>query len=228
MSKLSIIIPAYNEAATIATVLNRVLSVPMPMGWEREVLVVDDGSTDDTLHLAQQFAPQVRAIGQQKNSGKGTAVLRGIQEATGNYVLVQDADLEYEPEQIPQLLAPITAGSADMVYGSRTLRHQERYGSRLAALGVWVITKLINVLWGLSLSDSCAGYKLFPRVAEAWRAGGFESDILIASAAARRGWRIAEVGVVYHPRTKAQGKKIRYRDGVRAIVLIIADRLGVY
>lgn len=222
MPKLSIIIPAYNERNTIEEILDRVEKAPMP-GWEREIIVVDDGSRDGTRDiLAARQGIQV--ILHEKNGGKGTAVRTGIARAAGTHVLIQDADLEYDPEDLGALLAEIDAGRADVVYGSRNLRPREREGAYIPRLGVWVITKLINILHRLRLTDVWTCYKLFPReAADAFRAGRFDSELLFTAELARRKYRFAEVPISYHPRDAAEGKKIRYRDGIIAIAMILDD-----
>lgn len=223
MHKLSIIIPCYNESRTISEIIRRVQDAPMP-GWEKEIIIVDDGSTDGTREILRSIDPSITVILQEKNDGKGTAVRAGLNRAHGDYVIMQDADLEYDPSEIHQLLAVIAAGEADVVYGSRNLRPQEREGSYILHFGVWVLTMMVNILYRLKLTDICTCYKLFPREAsEAVAVGGFESDILLGPALARRGYRFAEVPITYRPRSVAEGKKIRYRDGLYAVVAIILD-----
>jgi len=226
MHKLSIIVPCYNEARTIEEILRRIETAPVPPLWEKEVIVVDDASTDGTRDILRLLESRVRVLYCEHNGGKGTAFSRGLAVATGTHMVTQDADLEYDPQEIQLLLEPIIAGRADAVYGSRTLRPQERYGSLVARMGVWVLTKLINILWNLKLTDACAGYKLFPAAAAPlWRTGRFDSDIRFAGALAQHGFTIAEVPIHYRPRAWNEGKKIRYHDGLRAIVAIVADWL---
>lgn len=222
MHKISIIIPCYNEARTIEEILRRVASVSFP-GWEREIVVIDDGSTDGTREILRTLTLPMTVLFQERNGGKGTAVRRGLEEATGQYVVIQDADLEYDPRDIQTLLQPIKKGVADVVYGSRTLERKQK-GRVVLRSGVWVLTKLVNILYGLHFTDVCTCYKLFPReAADAVAFGGFESDILLGPALSRRGYRFVEVPISYRPRSFAEGKKIRYRDGLYAIVAIILD-----
>ena len=226
MRKLSIIIPCYNEERTLETVLTNVLAVPLPEGWEKEVIVVNDASTDRSGEIADSFASSATIIHQEKNGGKGTAVHAGFARATGDYVLMQDADLEYNPGDIPALLMPIDAGQAEVVYGSRTLSPYTEKGPLLPRAGVQALTVLINALHGLQLTDVCTCYKLFPREsAHLFKTGGFESDILIAAALSREGYGFVEVPITYQPRTRAEGKKIRYRDGIWAIAVLVGDWL---
>lgn len=223
MRKLSIIIPCYNESRTIEELLNRVVRAQLP-NWEREILVVDDGSTDGTREILRSLDLPLTLLFQEKNGGKGTAVRAGIARAVGDYIIVQDADLEYDPEQIQKLLRVVDSGAADVVHGSRTLICQKKVGPATLRLGVWFLTQLVNVLYHLKLTDLCTCYKLFPREAgDAFASGGFVPDMLLTPALARRGYRFAEVPITYDPRTAAEGKKIRYRDGFQAVIAIIAD-----
>ncbi len=225
MKRLSIIIPCFNEEETIRELLRRVEEAPLP-GWQREIIIVDDGSTDGTRDILKEYQSRMKVIFQEKNGGKGTAVRRGLKEATGEYALIQDADLEYDPEEIQHLLAVVAAGRADVVYGSRNLHHEKRKGFWVSRLGVWFITKLMNVLYGLKLTDVWTCYKLFPSEAGGeFAAGHFESELLFTAGLARRGYRFAEVAISHHPRPVIEGKKIRYRDGIQAIFVIILDFL---
>ncbi len=225
MKKLSVIIPCYNESRTIRELLRRVEVAPI-IGWEKEIIIVDDGSKDGTRDILKDYTSRMKVIFQEKNGGKGTAVKRGLKEATGEYALIQDADLEYDPEEIKDLLAVLDAGEADVVYGSRNLHQEKRNGFWISRLGVWFITELINVLYGLKLTDVWTCYKLFPTIAgPEFVAGHFESELLFTAGLARRGYRFAEVPISHHPRLVSEGKKIRYRDGFYAIFLLIGDRL---
>jgi glycosyltransferase involved in cell wall biosynthesis len=225
MQRLSIIIPAYNERRTIGMLLERVFAARFPEGWEREVIVVDDGSTDGTSELVKELRLPVRLIERAENGGKGTALVDGFREATGTHVLIQDADLEYDPEDIPALLDAID-GPKSAVYGSRNLRPGTRKGSFLLRMYVWSVTKLVNFLYGTKLTDLCTCYKLFPRdAAPLFRTGGFEADMLIATALARHGYSIKEVPISYSARTVAEGKKIKYADGIKALFAILSDYL---
>jgi len=223
MNTLSIIIPVYNEEATVGALLDRVCMVRLP-GWGKEIIIVDDGSTDGTHNILKRFEHCATIIYAPHNSGKGNAVRRGLAVATGTHILIQDADLEYDPMQIPDLLQPLARENTHVVYGSRTLTAQPQEGSYIARLGVRLLTWQLNTLWHLSITDACTCYKLFPReAADAWKGGGFESDILLTAALVRRGYHIAEVPISYFPRDIAHGKKIRYRDGFKALALIFMD-----
>lgn len=224
MKKLSIIIPCYNELKTIRELVKQVEEAPTP-GWEKEIIIVDDCSHDGTRDILQGYKSRMKVIYQEKNEGKGTAVQRGLSEATGEYVLIQDADLEYNPAEIKDLLGPVSNGSADIVYGSRNLHHIKRNGFFISRFGVWFITKLINALYRLKLTDVWTCYKLFPRETGTDFTGGhFESELLFTATLARRGYRFAEIAISHNPRSIEEGKKIHYRDGIYAIWVIIFDR----
>jgi glycosyltransferase involved in cell wall biosynthesis len=223
MASISIVIPCYNEERTIEEMLTRLESADMG-DWQREIIVVDDASRDGTRDILKRYEDKFRVIYSDKNGGKGTAVRRGIEFATGEYVLIQDADLEYDPADIRILLSVISNGKADVVYGSRTIHPLVRRGGLIPRVGVWFITKLMNALYRLSLTDVWTCYKLFPREAGGdFIAGHFESELLFTAALARRNYRFAEVPISYAPRAVTEGKKIRYRDGMYAVIVIIMD-----
>lgn len=223
---VSIIIPCYNEERTVEELLRRLQVAFVPSGWKKEFIIIDDASQDGTRSILKQYEEKMRVIYCEQNGGKGTAVRCGIENTMGEYVLIQDADLEYDPMDIVTLLAAVDSGTADVVYGSRNLNPQTRHGGTLARAGVWFITKLINLLYGLSLTDVWTCYKLFPRAAaDEFAAGRFESELLFTAALARRGYRFVEVPISYTPRAVAEGKKIRYRDGIQAIIAVVWDWL---
>ena len=176
MRKLSIIIPCYNEKTTIGEIVRRVSLVSV-VGWHKEIIIVDDASTDGTREFLAKMSDSNIAtiILHEENRGKGSAVKTGMASATGDFILIQDADLEYAPEEIPLLLSSIT-GNDDVVYGSRNLIHQNRRRLMIAPrLGVWFISKLINALYGARLTDAWTCYKLFP--ARAGHHFQFETDL---------------------------------------------------
>lgn len=225
MKKLSIIIPCYNEAETLTELIKRVLSVNIDP-WDKEIIIVDDASTDDTQVILKQFGDKLRVFKLEKNGGKGTAVKRGLLEATGDYIIIQDADLEYDPKEIPLFIQALEEGRGTVVYGSRNIHHVKRENFYFQRLGVWMITKLINFLYRAKLTDVWTCYKFFPHDSKKhFTAGRFESELLFTAAILRDGHKIAEVPISHSPRDAKHGKKIRYRDGFKAMQLLIADKL---
>lgn len=219
---LSVVVPCFNEAATIVTVLERVLASP----YVHEVIVVDDGSRDGTAELARSAASdQVRVIVQPHNMGKGAALRRGFKEATAMFVVVQDADLEYDPADYAQLLEPLLAGRADVVYGSRFLTdrpHRVLYFWH--SVGNKFLTLASNMLTNLNLTDMETCYKAFRRdviqgIELSEDRFGFEPEV--TAKLARGSWRIYEVGISYSGRTYAEGKKIGLKDAFEAARCIV-------
>jgi len=222
--KASVVIPVYNEVHTVLAVVERVAAVDI----EKEIIVVDDGSTDGTREVLQQIRrPDVRVVLQPRNMGKGAALRTGFQHATGDVVIVQDADLEYSPEEYPTLLKPIVDGHADVVYGSRFLAGPHRVHLFWHYAGNRFLTLLSNMLSNINLTDMETCYKVFRRrvldgLALRSDRFGFEPEFTMK--VARRGWRIYEVPISYHGRDYAQGKKIGWKDGVAAIWCIVKYR----
>jgi glycosyltransferase involved in cell wall biosynthesis len=234
MPRLSIVIPAYNEVATARELLRRVAEAPLPEGVEREVLVVDDGSKDGTRELLRELSAAsepmpFRLVEHQVNQGKGAAIRSGFAAATGDLLLIQDADLEYDPREYPRLLGPILEGEADVVYGSRFAGGPHRVLFFWHYLGNRFLTTLSNMLTDLNLSDMETCYKVFR--AEVLkgvelRSNRFGIEPELTAKVARRGARIWEVPISYRGRTYAEGKKIGWRDGFAAIWAILRYNLG--
>jgi glycosyltransferase involved in cell wall biosynthesis len=234
-TKLSIIIPAYNEARTIHLILDRVKEVTLVNGIAKELIIVNDCSTDDSEQVLLQYIaanPQlnIQYFKHEINKGKGAAIHTGIQKATGQYLVIQDADLEYDPEEFNILLKPVLRGSADVVFGSRFLG-----GSSHRILFFWhsignkFLTTLSNIFTNLNLTDMETCYKLcktsiIQAIPLKEQRFGFEPEIT-AKLARIPEIRIYEVGISYYGRTYKEGKKINWRDGIRAIFCILKYNL---
>ena len=218
--KLSVVVPVYNERATVRQVVERVFAV----GLEIELLCVDDGSSDGSREILADLEkkfPQMRVLFQPRNLGKGAALRRGIKDATGDFVIIQDADLEYDPQDYPRLLGPLQSGQADVVYGSRFLGagpHRVLYFWH--SVGNWGLTLVSNMITNLNMTDMETCYKVFRReVIQAIPLEedrfGFEPEVTVKIA--KRNLRVYEVGISYWGRTYAEGKKIGWKDGLRAL-----------
>jgi glycosyltransferase involved in cell wall biosynthesis len=236
--KLSVVIPVYNEEATVAALLDKVVAAPLPETMaELEVVIVDDCSSDETWSELEAWRPDTRPDGLQVgvirkrhsvNRGKGAALRTGFEGASGDFLLVQDADLEYDPAEYPILLKPIVDGHAEVVYGSRFLGGPHRVLFFWHYVGNRMLTLMSNMFSDLNLTDMETCYKVFKRgVLEriTLRSDRFGFEPEFTAKVARLGVRIYEVPISYHGRTYAEGKKIGWRDGVSAIWSILRFNL---
>jgi len=222
---LSIIIPAFNEAAFLPEVIRRVDETP----YEKEIIIIDDGSTDGTREFLKGLSQdKARVIFHEKNMGKGAALKSGISLATGDIIIVQDADLEYDPKDYPTLLGPILDGKADVVYGSRFLGGPHRVLLFWHSVGNALITLLSNIFTDLNLTDMETGYKAFSKkVLETItiESNRFGVEPEITAKVAKKGFRIYEVPISYSGRSYQDGKKITWKDGVKALFTIVKFNL---
>ena len=220
---LTVLVPVYNEARTIDALLRRVLDAP----YAKQVIVVDDGSSDGTVEVLDRWDlhPQVTVLRHAANRGKGAAIRTGLVRARGRFTIIQDGDLEYDPQDFSRVVAPLLSGAADVVYGSRYLQRQPGSTPNWTAfrLGVCVLNLCVRLLYGVRLTDEATCYKVFPTSllrAMDLRCERFEFCPEVTAKACRLGLKTVEVPVRYNARTVGDGKKIRWKDGVEALATL--------
>jgi glycosyltransferase involved in cell wall biosynthesis len=226
---LSIVVPVYNEVRTVRAVIERLIAIDLPVA--REIIVVNDGSTDGSREVLDSVGIRdsgsgIRVIHVEQNAGKGAAIRRGFTEATGTIVAIQDADLELDPQQLSTLVAPILSGKAAVVYGSRFLAGRPP-APWITIAANRALTTATNVLFGSSITDMETCYKVMrTEVARSLQldANRFDIEPQITARVLRRGHRIHELPVKFEPRSRAQGKKIGWRDGFRAVEVLFKER----
>ena len=226
-SKITIIIPSYNEGPTLMTLVTKVLNLKLPV--EKEVIIIDDGSTDQTQEILSRISksPKIKILIHKKNLGKGAAIKSGLKAAGGNLILIQDADLEYNPNDIKKLIEPFKADSVEVVYGSRILGNNPT-SHWTFSLGGKLLTILTNILFGTNITDEATGYKVFRRdVLDKidLKSKGFEFCPEVTAKVAKRNIKIVEVPISYNPRPVSE-KKIKWIDGVIAIYYLIKYRFS--
>ncbi|MBA2846644.1 glycosyltransferase involved in cell wall biosynthesis [Methanococcus maripaludis] len=228
--KLSVIIPAYNEEKTVLKTLEEVVAVNLPI--DKEIIVVNDGSTDKTEEIIEnsikKFPESNIKLLSKKNGGKGSALKEGIQNSTGELIIIQDADLEYDPSDYSKLIQPILEETANVVYGSRIKNKDNGYSHVSFLIGGIGVTLATNVLYGVFLTDEPTCYKVFhsdlKNILIDAEGNGFEWEPEITAKIIRKGHKIKEIPINYYPRTKKEGKKIKWSDGVKAVETLLKWR----
>ncbi len=228
MKRLSVIIPVYNEVATINEILAKVNKAPLPDGVEKEIVIVDDGSTDGTRdYLGKLASSAAKVIFNEKNMGKGGAVREGVNQATGDIIIIQDADLEYDPEDYSAMIAPILSGEVDAVMGIRIKDESAKRLNPLYGLGNWLITFTSNLLYSYNAEEYTGGYKAFKTdVVKSInvRSNGFDFEHELISKVLKKGFKLATIPIRYYPRNYGAGKKIKWLDGFKILWVVIKYR----
>ena len=224
--KLSVIIPLFNEEKTILEILKRIEKVKIPK-IEKEIIIVDDFSTDGTREILKRLKNRYKIYYHKKNMGKGAAIKTALKYATGEIVIIQDADLEYNPQDYTKLVEPILEGKTSVVYGSRILMKKNNWFSLMYFLGGWLICRTTNLLYGSKLTDVNCGYKVFKReIFDKIKLEGnrFEFCEEVTAKVLRNNYKIKEVAVRYTPRSFREGKKLTWKDGFTAIKILVKYR----
>jgi glycosyltransferase involved in cell wall biosynthesis len=229
---LSVIIAAYNEEKTILPLLQKVVDVKLISGIQKEIVIVNDGSRDATEKLVRDYIrahaeEKIVLVGHEKNLGKGAAIRKGLETITGDYVIIQDADMEYNPDDYSILLKTLLEEKRKVLYGSRFLNPQNRHSYRSFYWGGRLVTWVANILFAQHLTDEPTCYKLFEAEllkSIPLRCNGFEFCPEVTAKVAKRGIKIKEVAISYYPRSVEEGKKIKWTDGVEALWVLLKYR----
>lgn len=227
MRKLSIIVPAYNEHSTIGAILKKIKNIPL-RSVEKEIVIVDDASTDGTSAFLKRIKDSsIKVLHHGKNMGKGAAIRTGLNHATGDIILIQDADLEYDPNDYPKLIEPILKDKADVVYGSRILGQKAIYSKFAYYVAGRSLTMLANLLYGINITDEPCGYKVFKANViknMPLKCRRFEFCPEITARISKKHIRIFEIPASYMPRSREEGKKIKFKDWLEAVYTLIKYR----
>lgn len=229
--KLTVIICCYNESATIRDVIQKTQAVSLIPPWEREIIVVDNFSTDGTREILQEINdPEIRVIFHEQNMGKGMSIRTGIEKMSGDYMIIQDADFEYDPAEHPRFCAKAEETNAAAIFGSRVLGGDVKYEYAHAYLGVRILTTITNLFFGGHLTDVATATKMVRRdVVQSLNltTTDFNLDFELPDKILLSGHDILEIPISYNPRTYAEGKKIKTSDGIKALLIMLRDRLGL-
>lgn len=233
---LSVIIPLYNEEKSIVKILDKVISTKLPYNTGREIIIVNDASTDDSKKVIEEYIKynkevQIKLVSHDKNSGKGAAVKSGINKISGDYVIIQDADLEYDPDDYYSLLKCMIDKKLKVIYGSRFLNKENRHSYQTFYWGGRLVSLITNILYNQNLTDEPTCYKMFDTAllkSIKLNCNGFEFCPEVTSKVSRLGYKIKELPINYTPRSIEQGKKIRWTDGLEAITVLIKNRFISY
>jgi dolichol-phosphate mannosyltransferase len=222
---LTVVIPVFNEQNTIKKILDKVLTVALPSGWSREIIVINDNSTDGTLGILLQYSDKIKLINRTVNGGKGAALRDGFRLASGDYIIIQDADLEYSPDDYSKLLDPIVRNETDVVFGSRNMGQNNVSYGFFHFYGGMLLTKFFNLVFGSKLTDFSTCYKVFHKKylndILKFNSNDFAFDVVEMTYVLVKSPSLVEVPISYSPRNKKQGKKLKIKHGINVLYVIL-------